>query len=239
MDTYTKTWLQIVFPAYVITLVFLIILISHYSMRFSRIIGRRNPVSTLATLLLLSFAKILQTGITTLSYATIEYPDGHKAIVWWPDASVDYLAGKHIILFFIATVILLGSLIFTFFVFCWYWFRFCPGWKIFFWVTNLKFNTFIDAYTLPYVSTHRYWTGLMLLLRFVLSLIPALNHSGNPKVVLAFITFTIGLVLFLKSLVGRVYAKRGIDILETLFLLNLLFFTVFSWFALDATVTNY
>ena len=102
-------------------------------------------------------------------------------------------------------------------------------------MTNLKFNTFIDTYTLPYVSTHRYWTGLMLLLRFVLSLIPALNYSGNLKIVLAFITFTIGLVLFLKSLVGRVYTKQGIDILETLFLLNLLFFTVFTWFALDAT----
>ena len=102
-------------------------------------------------------------------------------------------------------------------------------------MTNLKFNTFIDTYTLPYVSTHRYWTGLMLLLRFVLSLIPALNYSGNLKIVLAFITFTIGLVLFLKSLLGRVYTKQGIDILETLFLLNLLFFTVFTWFALDAT----
>ena len=234
MDAYTKTWLQLVFPTYVILLVFLIIIISHHSLRFSDIIGRRNPVATLATLLLLSYAKILQTGITALSYATIVYPDGHKAVVWRPDATVNYLTGKHIILLVAGVVILLGSLVYTVLILCCHWLQFCSRWKILSWVTNPKFRTFIEVYTVPYASTHRYWTGLLLLLRIILYLITALNFSGNPTIVLASVVFTIGLILFLKSLIGRVYTNWGVDFLETLFFLNILSFALFTWLALNA-----
>ena len=234
MDAYTKTWLQLVFPAYVIMLVILIIIISHFSLRFSDIIGRRNPVATLATLLLISYAKILQTGITALSYATIVYPDGYKAIVWCPDATINYLTDKHIILFVAGVIILLGSLMYTALVLSWHWLQFCSKWKMLSWVTNSKFRAFIEVYTVPYASTHHYWTGLLLLLRIILYLIPALNFSGNPTLVLASVIFTMGLVLFLKSLIGRVYTKLGVDILETLFFLNILSFALFTWFAIDA-----
>ena len=234
MDAYIKTWLMLLFPAYVIVLVILIIIISHYSMKFSDIIGRRNPVATLATLLLLSYPKIHQTSIMALSFATLTYPDGHKAVVWWPDATVDYLAGKHIILFVTATVILLSSMVFTVLIFCWQWLQICSKWKMLSCVTNPKFRAFIEVYTVPYTPTHRYWTGLLFLLRIVLSLISALNYSGNPKVVLTSVIFTTALVLFLRSLIGRVYSKRGIDYLEIIFFLNILSFAIFTWLALDA-----
>ena len=58
MDTYWKTWLQLAFPAYFIFLVMLIIIISEHSMKFSWLISRRNPVATLATLILLSLYEI-------------------------------------------------------------------------------------------------------------------------------------------------------------------------------------
>ena len=56
LDTYTKTWLQLAFPVYLITLVVLIIIVSEYSPRFATLIGRKDPVATLATLILLSYA---------------------------------------------------------------------------------------------------------------------------------------------------------------------------------------
>ena len=234
MDAYTKMWLKLLFPAYVIVLVILIIIISHYSIKFSDIIGRRNPVATLATLLLLSYTKILQTSIMALSFVTLSYPDGHKAIVWRPDATVDYLTGKHIVLFVTAIVILLCSMVFTVLVFCWQWLQICSKWKILSWVTNPKFGAFIEVYTVPYTSAHRYWAGLLFLLRTVLSLISALNYSGNPKVVLASVIFITALVLFLRSLIGRVYSKQGIDYLEVIFCVNILSFATFTWLALDA-----
>lgn len=107
MDSYWKTWLQFAFPAYVIFLVFVIICICEYSTRFAQFLGKKNPVATLATLILLSYTKVLQTIITALSVTTLNYPDGTYKIVWLPDASVNYFQGKHILLFIAATCILL------------------------------------------------------------------------------------------------------------------------------------
>ena len=57
LDTYIKTWLQLAFPAYVIILVVLVIIISSYPAKFSNPIGKKDPVVTFATLILLSYAK--------------------------------------------------------------------------------------------------------------------------------------------------------------------------------------
>ena len=56
MDAYNKAWLQFVFPVYIWELVGLMILVSHLSCRFGN-----NPVFVLATLILLSYTKILRT----------------------------------------------------------------------------------------------------------------------------------------------------------------------------------
>ena len=72
LDAYTKTWLQLAFPIYIISLVMLIIIISKYSPRFAGLIEKRDPITTLATLSLLSYAKLLSVTITTLLSATSE-----------------------------------------------------------------------------------------------------------------------------------------------------------------------
>ena len=54
MDMHWKMLLQLVFPAYVIFLVVMVIIISEHSKKFARFIGRKNPVATLGTLILLS-----------------------------------------------------------------------------------------------------------------------------------------------------------------------------------------
>ena len=66
MDSYWKTLLQLVFPTYIIFLVVMVIIFSEISTRFAALIGKRNPVSTLATLILLSYAKFLHTIICLL-----------------------------------------------------------------------------------------------------------------------------------------------------------------------------
>ena len=60
MDAYVKTWMQFAFPLYVWTLVGMIIVGSYYSGRVASIFGR-NPIAVLATLFLLSYAKLLHT----------------------------------------------------------------------------------------------------------------------------------------------------------------------------------
>ena len=54
MDMYSKKWLQFEFPVYIWKLVGLMIVVSHYSRRFARLLGN-NPVSVLAMLILLIY----------------------------------------------------------------------------------------------------------------------------------------------------------------------------------------
>ena len=72
MDGYTLTWLQFVFPIYIWTIIIFIILLSRRYHIATRLIGK-NAVKVLATLLLLSYTKLLRTIITVLSFTYIIY----------------------------------------------------------------------------------------------------------------------------------------------------------------------
>ena len=58
LNTYTKMWLQLAFPIYIIFLVALLIVVSQHSSRLSNIISKKNPVATLATLILIAYGKL-------------------------------------------------------------------------------------------------------------------------------------------------------------------------------------
>ena len=105
LDAYAKTWFQFLFPLYIWLIVITIIVSSHHSTRVSRLSGK-NAVQVLATLFLLSYAKLLRIIITTFSATQLVYPNGHHKLVWLYDGNVDYFRGKHIPLF-IASLILL------------------------------------------------------------------------------------------------------------------------------------
>ena len=236
MDTFGKTWLQLAFPAYMIFLVALVIIISSYSSRFSNLIGKKNPVATLATLILLSYAKLLEISFKSLSSGNLNYTNSSVKTVWLPDATVNYLSGKHILLFLAAVLILLVGVLYTSFLLSWQYLPYLPRWRIFKWSRNPKLQTFIETYHTPYTPKHRYWTGLLLLGHAILYLVAAVNVSNDPTIALTAIFFTICCVLALKALLGSipwvVYRKWPVDILETLFYLNVLLFATFTWYCL-------
>ena len=106
LDAYVKTWLQFVFPLYIWFLVITIIVLSHYYTLAAKLSGR-NAVQVLATLFLLSYAKLLQVLITAFSSTTITHSDGHQQTVWLYDGNINYLEGKHAVLFTVALLVLL------------------------------------------------------------------------------------------------------------------------------------
>ena len=63
LDAYVKTWLQFVFPLFIWFLVITIIVLSHYYTLAATLSGR-NTVPVLATLFLISYAKLLRIIIT-------------------------------------------------------------------------------------------------------------------------------------------------------------------------------
>ena len=202
MDTYWKMWLQLAFPTYVILLVVAVIIISHRSVRFSQIIGRKNPVATLATMLLLSYTTFLKIIIGTLSYSTLNYPDGTRQTVWLPDATVLYLSGKHTILFLVAILILIAGIAYTSLLISWQWLLHCNNFFL-----KQRLCIFLEPYHAPYSNKHRYWTGLLLFIRVILYLISAVNISNNPDVNLIVIAIVMSTLLLLKSFFLCKYTK--------------------------------
>ena len=80
LDTYSKTWLQFVFPVYIWVLVGLMVQVSRFSQRFASLLGN-NPVSVLSTLILLSYTKILRTLIAVLYLTYLEYPTYNRMVM--------------------------------------------------------------------------------------------------------------------------------------------------------------
>ena len=234
MTTYSKTWLQLVFPFYVILLVVLLIVISSYSDKFSNLIGKKDPVATLATLILLSYARLLGISFIALSAGTLTYVDGSRQIVWLPDATISYFGGVHIPLFIVAILIIIVGLIYTVVVFLWQWLLRLPNKRMFAWTRNQKLQIFIETYNVPYTPHHRYWTGMLLLARIILYLIATVNVSNNPYIALTSITFIIVCILCLKGLTrSRVFKNWPLDLLETFFYFNTLFLAIFAWLSLS------
>ena len=97
LDAYVKTWLQFVFPLYIWFLVIVIIISSKYSQRAARLFGV-NAVQVLATLFLLSYAKLLRVTITV--FQLTQLVDNHK--VWQYDGNIAYLGKWHALLMVVA-----------------------------------------------------------------------------------------------------------------------------------------
>ena len=222
MDAYVKTWMQFVFPLYVWALVGMIIVGSYYSGRVASIFGR-NPIAVLATLFLLSYAKLLRTVIAALSYTSLEYPKNSQIAVWLYDGNIRYLSGEHIPLFTAAMVCLIFLFLpYTMLLIFSQWLQAKSELKIFSCINSRYVKPYLDAYHAPYADKHRYWTGLMLLLRFILFFISAVNALGDPSVNLLAIASTCVAVLIFPTILGsRIYKTWSLGLLETSFITNL------------------
>ena len=173
---YSKTWLQFVFPVYIQVLVGLVILISH------SLLGS-NPIPVLATLILLSYVKVLRTLIAANSFADLDYPGLNMRRVWLYDANIEYLVAKHIPLFLVA---LLSCSSFSLTLSC---FFLVSGYRLDHILDSSHGSTvqdcmkpFMDSYHAPYKAKQHYWPGLLLVLRCVLLLVFAFNHQQNPNI---------------------------------------------------------
>ena len=161
MDSYTKMWLQLFFPIYLIIIAVSIIIASCYSYRILRLTYTRS-LPVLATLFMLSYNGVLRIVLTVLfSYSTITYlPSGHQQIVWSIDASVPLFGLKFTILFitclllFIILIPFNITLLFT---------RYLLQFKI----VN-RFKPLLDAFQGSHKDKYYYWGAVNVILRGIL-----------------------------------------------------------------------
>ena len=231
MDIYAYSWFQFIFPFYVWFLIGCIILACRYSQSIAKRLGQ-NPVAVLATLLLMSYSKVLQAIIVPLSMTYLTYynsSDDSKShrIIWLYDGSIDFFKErKHIALGVFAILSLIVFVIpYIFLLLFGHWLQGCSNWWILSWLN--KIMPFMDAYHAPYKKHTRYWTGLLLLSRLGLFLTFAINANGNESInILAVSSVTIALL----AIQGRIYEHWCKNLLEASFILNLGIFSVATFY---------
>ena len=142
----------------------------------------RNTVPVLATLFLLSYAKLIQLIVTAMSYTFVEFPYGKKA-VWSADSNIEYLENPHLLLFLAAVAIL---------VFLWLPYmllmlsaQWLQKYNLCIITSTLnRMKPFLDAHYGPLKDKHRYWFGALLLTRVASLLISELIPSHNFGIVI-------------------------------------------------------
>ena len=144
--------------------------------------------------------------------------------MWLYDGNIGYLSNKHTPLFIGALVCLVVLFLpYTLFLIFSQWLRSKSGrCRILFWVNHYRVLPFLDAYHAPYTDKHRYWTGLMLLVRCALFLLFAFNALGDPSVNLLAIGCATVILLIVYALLGnRIYKTWYLNALELSFIANL------------------
>lgn len=252
MKMYHKMWLQFAFPAYIFMLVGTIIVAGRWSARISRLC-RHNVVPVLATLILMSYAKLLKTSINIFARAVILRAEQKNTIsymnVWRYNGNLGYFKDGHLLLFIVATLLVVVFIIpYTLIMLLSSCIQAKSQWRIFRWINKLK--PFIDCYEGPYISRHRFWTGFLLLIRipiYVTTAVVEVTNNGINLILTIFIA--ISLVIYLDRF--GVYKKWQYCLLEMFLYINLavlflltLFFGIYNDTALspsssDALLASY
>ena len=214
MNMYEKTWLQFVFPFYIWFLVIIIIVSSHYSVLVSKL-TRSNSVPVLATLLRLSYAKLLHTIIVTFSFTSLHSSNATKITVWLYDGNIPFLHGHHIPLFLFALLALvLLVLPYTALLLLSPYLQAWASYSRLRWVTRIK--PFLDAYHGPYRDKFRNWTGVILFVQTIQFLAFALNSLGESHINLLVIIITSTAVMAVSFNCGVIYKNKLNNAVESM-----------------------
>ena len=222
MDSFSKTWLQLVFPTYIFGLVGAIILAGRFSVKISNLRVFNSAVSVLATLILLSFSKFLRTTIIIFSFTTIDTGNITSHLVWTYDGNLKYFGLKHTALFslgiIVTALLILPYTVILLLLPC---LQSHSDWKVLRWVSKLK--PLFDCYAGPYKDRYRYWSGVLICVRFPLYMLFASTDTINFRL-LGIVIAVLLYCLLLCSL--SVYKNWSCLVLETFFHLNLLAITI-------------
>ena len=222
MDAYAVTWLQFVFPVYIWGIVGFLVYISDRSTTVTKLLGS-SPVPVLATLFLLSYAKLLRTIITAFSLTVLHSSTPYSTtdrVVWVQDANVP--SWKYCLLMVAALLFLLFLFLpYTLFLFLGQWLQSKSHLRLLYCLRNPNLKAILDSYHAPYKLRYRYWTGLMLLLRCGLFLVFSFNITGNVSINLLAICSTAFGIFVTFEVFGKVYKSQWLNILEVSFILNL------------------
>ena len=251
MDPIVKALIQLAFPFYIICLVIIVIVASECSSKFAKIIGKGNPVAVLATMILLCYAQLLNAifGSIYLAYYWPAYGSrnvdvsstlqvGAEAL---QQTNSSFQATSYLLIVILIIILVLVTL-FTAVVAFWQCLLMCQDKVVCKWVKYQKLRHFIEPYHAPYTNKHRYWTGLLLCIRVLLSFVSSINFIFNdpqiPEELMSTVV-VVGALLLLKSVIAtRVYKNWPLDVIETTIYFNLLAFSSLTWYNVSSQASR-
>ena len=216
MDNLTKIGLQFVFPVYLLVIAVTIVTTSHYCLSWSstntgdiiscahrvkHTIGKK-AVNVLATLIYLSYCKILRTVIDIFTYTNVYLQNGTTVVVWFYDGAIRYLHAKHIVLFVFAIVASIILIVYTLAL------TFIPiidvcseKHKVFKWLNQKvsRVKPLNDAYYAPYKGKWRIWLGARLWLVVILYILGPALVAENPPLLLSIHVILVIIFIFIQT----------------------------------------
>ena len=214
LNAIIKTWLQFLFPFYIWVIVGVIIILTKFSERMARLFGE-NKVSVLATIILLSYSKLLRTVMIILMPAYLVVLNGNETrqeTVWAYDGNKKYWDGEHVSLFVFAILILsLILLPYTIILLCIQPLRSGSEYKCLKWVNHAYVKPFLDAYVGRLNPQNHFWVGLLLLVRCILFVIIAATYSSYPRVCELSLVLMMILLFLLLYYTRHIYSKSKKD----------------------------
>ena len=219
LDAYVKTWLQFLFPIYIWLIAGAIVIGCRHSSRMTKIFGDR-AVPVLATLICLSYVKLMRIIIDGLAFSVLRtYPNSSTIVVWSLDGNLRYGGYPHIFLLLavIAALIFLWApytlaLIFT------QWFRKLSYLRIFRWTTVYK--PFYDCQFACLKDKHHYWHGTLLLARGIQLVVFTLTATSSPNVNLLILHLS-AMLFLLYEVYMQLYRSVAVHLHHASLLLNL------------------
>ena len=183
MTEIAKTGLQFVFPLYLWLLMFIIIMVGKYYIRRRK--STHSVVPVLATLILLSYSKILRTTISVFSFVTVHFSTRKTNfsklegfVAWQPDPNVKYLEGTHIALFLVAVIFTVFFILPLAFALTF------P--KVVLQSKKLSyFFPILDCVYAPYKMHCRFWFGMRLILLIYFSGMESALYSYQDSLLLS------------------------------------------------------
>ena len=224
LSYYSYTWLQFVFPFYLWFLVGLIVLACKYSSRAMKLFGS-NPVAVLATVVLMSYNKLLHTSQQILSYVTVYYSNGTQEKRWKIDPNLLYFKGKHIPLAMFGLFILIVFLIpYIVLITLSHYLQKYSNKRGLKWLIQIK--PILDAYYAPFCKNTRYWVGLMLFTRTCLSITYSTFKNTEHVTILVVVSSILTGITSILWLHYKIYRSNFNNVLEGSFILNIIILSI-------------
>ena len=236
LTSYGKLWLQFVFPIYLYAIEMIVIITSYQSSLLARVTGARSGAKIMSTVFLLGYMKLLRAVLEAFPYAEVRSPFNSSEVkmVWLYDGNIEYYSEHHVPILSVAVFFLVViSAPYTFSLLFVQVLQRVPYLPF-----RARWEGISDAHVGPFKEQYRFWLGLLLLSYTFLVVLYSFT-GGDRSVNLAALAIVCSLLLLMHAVLGGIYKKKTLNILESLFSSNLVILSVLQLSQSSGTVLLY